>query len=360
MRIAIVSDAWLPQVNGVVRTLDTVRRELLDMGHEVEMFGPDRFRTWPCPTYPEIRLALFPTRRLAGMLRSFAPEAIHIATEGPLGLAGRRFCLRHGLPFTTAYHTRFPEYVRARFYFPTAWTYAIMRRFHAPSSAVMVSTESIRDDLEARGFRNIRPWTRGVDLDLFRPRASGATPEDRDRPIWLYVGRVAVEKNIEAFLTLDLPGRKWVVGAGPLLPKFVARYPDVRFTGHQQGEQLAALYRAADVFVFPSRTDTFGLVLLEALASGLPVAAYPVPGPRDVIGDAPVGSLDKDLRKAALQALNADRDACRQHAARFSWRRTAEVFFGNLAPLQAPDAAWRRIGAQARPGNRDDVATSAG
>jgi glycosyltransferase involved in cell wall biosynthesis len=342
VRIAIVSDAWLPQVNGVVRTLDTVRRELLGMGHEVEMFGPDRFRTWPCPTYPEIRLALFPARRLAGLLKAFRPEAIHVATEGPLGIAARRFCLRHKLPFTTAYHTRFPEYVRARFLFPTAWTYAIMRRFHAPSSGVMVSTESIRNDLLARGFRNIKPWTRGVDLELFRPRPAGPTPEDRERPIWLYVGRVAVEKNIGAFLALDLPGRKWVVGGGPLLPKFVARHPEVRFTGHQQGEQLAALYRAADVFVFPSRTDTFGLVLLEALASGLSVAAYPVPGPRDVIGDAPVGALNDDLRTAALTALGADRAACRAHAARYSWRRTAEVFLGNLAPFSAPDSLWRQ------------------
>ncbi len=336
MRIAIVTDAWLPQVNGVVRTLDMVRRELAAMGHTVEMFGPDRFRTWPCPTYPEIRLALFPKRRLGLLLRGFAPDAIHIATEGPLGLAARRFCLDHRLPFTTAYHTRFPEYVRARWLFPLAWTYAILRRFHAPSSAVMVSTDSIRRDLAARGFRNIRAWTRGVDLELFRPRPPGPTPEDRDRPIWLHVGRVAVEKNIEAFLALDLPGRKWVVGSGPLLPKLVARYPDVRFTGHQQNAELAALYRAADVFVFPSRTDTFGLVLLEALASGLPVAAYPVPGPRDVLGDAPVGALDNDLRAAALRALDTDRTACHAHAARYSWRHTAEMFLANLAPFPPP------------------------
>ncbi|HEX2886166.1 glycosyltransferase family 1 protein [Vineibacter terrae] len=352
MRIAIVTDAWLPQVNGVVRTLDTVRGELVAMGHEVEMFGPDRFRTWPCPTYPEIRLALFPARRLAHLLAAFAPEAIHIATEGPLGIAARRLCVRRKLPFTTAYHTRFPEYVRARFLFPTAWTYAIMRRFHGPSSGIMVSTDSIRGDLAARGFRNIRPWTRGVDLELFHPRPPGATPEDGDRPIWLYVGRVAVEKNIEAFLALDLPGRKWVVGGGPLLPRYVARYPNVRFTGQQQGEQLAALYRAADVFVFPSRTDTFGLVLLEALASGLPAAAYPVPGPRDVIGDAPVGALNDDLRAAALIALDADRAACRAHAARYSWRHTAEVFFANLVPLPAPDMVWRAAAPQsAGPGS---------
>lgn len=333
MRIAIVSDAWLPQVNGVVRTLDTVRTELVAMGHVVGVFGPDRFTTIPCPTYPEIRLALLPGRRLEHLIRTFAPDAIHIATEGPLGFAARRMCLRRKLPFTTAYHTRFPEYVRARMFFPLAWTYAIMRRFHGPSRAVMVSTESIRADLAARGFSNIVAWTRGVDLDLFTPRAPGPTTDDTRRPIFLYVGRVAVEKNIKAFLKLDLPGEKWVVGGGPMLEKLKARYPDVRFTGHKHGEELAALYRAADVFVFPSRTDTFGLVLLEALASGLPVAAYPVPGPLDVVGGTAVGALDADLRAAALNAMTLDRGACRVHATRYSWRRTAEIFKANLAPI---------------------------
>ena len=346
MRIAIVSDAWLPQVNGVVRTLDVVYRELLDMGHAVEVIGPDRFRTWPCPTYPEIRLALLPARRLARLLGAFAPEAIHIATEGPLGHAARRFCLRHGLPFTTAYRTRFPQYVRARLLFPTSWTYALLRCFHAPSAAVMVATDSIATELMAHGFRNIRPWTRGVDLALFHPRPPGATTQDRDRPIWLYAGRIAIEKNIQAFLDLDLPGRKWVAGSGPLLPKLVAHHPDVRFFGHRRDEELAALYRTADVFVFPSRTDTFGLVLLEALASGLPVAAYPVPGPRDVIGDAPVGAMHDDLRQAALRALDVDRAACRAHALRFSWRRTTEMLLANLAPFTAPDRLWQRSAAQ--------------
>lgn len=333
MRIAIVSDAWFPQVNGVVRTLDTVRAELVAMGHTVEVIGPDRFTTIPCPTYPEIRLALFPGRRLERLIRAFAPDAIHIATEGPLGGAARRMCLRRKLPFTTAYHTRFPEYVRARMFFPLAWTYGIMRRFHAPSRAVMVSTESIRADLTARGFSNIVAWTRGVDLDLFKPREPGPTADDTKRPIFLYVGRVAVEKNIKAFLKLDLPGEKWVVGGGPQLDKLKARYPEVRFTGHKHGEELAALYRAADVFVFPSRTDTFGLVLLEALASGLPVAAYPVPGPLDVVGGTTVGALDVDLRTAALNAMALDRSQCRAHAQRYSWRHTAELFFNNLAPF---------------------------
>jgi glycosyltransferase involved in cell wall biosynthesis len=333
VRILIVTDAWFPQVNGVVRTLETIRREMEAMGHDVVMIGPDRFRTWPCPTYPEIRLAVLPSRRLARLIDEAQADAIHIATEGPLGIAARRFCLRRGLPFTTAYHTRFPEYVRARLLFPLAWTYALMRRFHAPSAGVMVSTDSIRADLDWRGFRNIRSWTRGVDLELFRPRLPGPTAQDRKRPIFLYVGRVAIEKNIEAFLALDLPGEKWVVGDGPQLARLEKRHPDVRFAGHKEGEELAALYRLADVFVFPSRTDTFGLVLLEALASGLPVAAYPVPGPRDVVGTAPVGVLDEDLRAAALAALEIDGAACRQHAARYSWRRTAEIFVANLAPL---------------------------
>jgi glycosyltransferase involved in cell wall biosynthesis len=333
LRIAIVSDAWFPQVNGVVRTLNTVRAELVAMGHVVEVFGPDRFSTIPCPTYPEIRLALFPGRRLERLIHGFAPDAIHIATEGPLGGAARRMCLRRKLPFTTAYHTRFPEYVRARMFFPLAWTYAIMRRFHGPSRAIMVSTETIRADLAARGFKNIVAWTRGVDLDLFKPREPGPTADDTKRPIFLYVGRVAVEKNIKAFLKLDLPGEKWVVGGGPQLDKLKARYPEVRFTGHKHGEELAALYRAADVFVFPSRTDTFGLVLLEALASGLPVAAYPVPGPLDVVGGTTVGALDVDLRTAALNAMALDRSQCRAHAQRYSWRHTAELFFNNLAPF---------------------------
>lgn len=340
MRIAIVSDAWFPQVNGVVRTLDTVRGELVAMGHVVEVFGPDRFTTIPCPTYPEIRLALLPGRRLQRLIADFAPDAIHIATEGPLGGAARRMCLRCKLPFTTAYHTRFPEYVRARMFFPLAWTYAIMRRFHGPSCAIMVSTETIRADLAARGFQNIVAWTRGVDLDVFSPREPGPTPDDAKRPIFICVGRVAVEKNIKAFLKLDLPGEKWVVGGGPMLDKLKARYPQVRFTGHKHGEELAALYRAADVFVFPSRTDTFGLVLLEALASGLPVAAYPVPGPLDVLGGTSVASLDTDLRAAALAALTLDRSQCRMHATRYSWRRTAEMFHDNLAPIADPASVW--------------------
>ncbi|MGE0151190.1 MAG: glycosyltransferase family 4 protein [Reyranellaceae bacterium] len=329
MRIFVATDAWHPQVNGVVRTLATVRDELQAMGHQVEIVGPDRFRTIPCPTYPEIRLSLLPGRRLARLIDGFAPDAIHIATEGPLGLAARRYCLKRRLPFTTAYHTRFPEYVRARLFFPLAATYAILRRFHARSAGVMVATRSIRAELEARGFARISDWTRGVDLALFHPG------KRRDfgwqAPVFAFVGRVAVEKNIEAFLDLDLPGTKLVVGDGPLLDSLKRRYPDAVFAGAHKGEELAARFASADVFVFPSRTDTFGLVMLEAMACGLPVAAYPVPGPLDVVTDAKAGVLNEDLRQAALDALSLKREHARAHAETYSWRRTAEMFLANLA-----------------------------
>ncbi|QCN94853.1 glycosyltransferase family 1 protein [Azospirillum argentinense] len=331
MNILIVSDAWLPQVNGVVRTIGTVRSELEAMGHRVEVIGPDRFRTVPMPTYPEIRLALGAGRRLAAMIDALRPDCIHIATEGPLGFATRRYCLGRGKPFTTAYHTRFPEYVRDRAPVPLALSYAVVRRFHKPSSAVMVATPSIENDLAARGFTNIRRWTRGVDTELFRPRAKDflALP----RPIALYVGRVAVEKNLENFLKLDLPGSKLVVGDGPARTELQQKYPDVHWAGARHGEELAQHYAAADVFVFPSRTDTFGLVLLEALASGVPVAAYPVPGPLDVVDGSGVGCLDEDLKGAVERALTIPPDRCRDYALNFSWRRSAEQFLANLRPF---------------------------
>ncbi len=319
MRILVVTDAWEPQVNGVVRTLKSTRRELERLGHTVELITPQAFRTVPCPTYPDIRLSILPGRGVRARIEAFAPDALHIATEGPLGLAARLHAVRARLPFTTAYHTRFPEYVRARCGLPLAVTYAFLRWFHGPSRAVLVPTPAVRADLIAYGFapERVALWSRGVDLDVFAP---GKAPHDAlAAPVFLYVGRIAVEKNIEAFLALDLPGRKWVAGAGPLLPALRARYPDVQFTGVLGQPELAALYDAADVFVFPSRTDTFGLVLLEALACGCPVAAYPVTGPIDVIGDAPAGALDVDLRAACLRALAIDRATARAHAERFSW-----------------------------------------
>src|SRR5215471_11419199 len=322
MRILIVTDAWAPQINGVVRTLTRTRQELEGLGHEVRVISPDLFNNLPCPTYPEIRLAVLPGRRMTRMIDDFQPCAIHIATEGPLGQAARRYCIKRRLPFTTAYHTRFPEYVRARMAVPVGTTYRLLRRFHARSSGVMVATRSIERELAARGFHNIRHWSRGVDTDLFRPRDKGFI--DAPRPIHLYVGRVAVEKNIADFLDLDLPGSKLVVGDGPLLPALRRKYSDVRFVGAKQGEDLAAHYAAADVFVFPSRTDTFGLVLLEALASGLPVAAFPVPGPRDILPGSDAGALDTDLGKAVAKALTLSAERCRAFAESFSWKSASE------------------------------------
>jgi glycosyltransferase involved in cell wall biosynthesis len=345
VKILIVSDAWYPQVNGVVRTLATVRDELVQLGHSVEIIGPDRFRTVAMPTYPEIRLAVGAGRKMADLIEAADPGAIHIATEGPLGIAARSWCLKHDIPFTTAYHTRFPEYVRDRAPIPLALSYALVRRFHAPAFAVMVATKSIEDALTAKGFRNIRRWSRGVDTGLFRPRDKSFL--DYPRPVSLYVGRVAVEKNLEAFLKLDIPGTKVVVGDGPQMEEYRRRYGDVKFEGARHGEDLAACYAAADVFVFPSRTDTFGLVLLEALASGVPVAAYPVPGPLDVLevpeGTAPVGCMDEDLGIAIASALKISPERCREHALTYSWRASAEQFLSNLRPLSQTTGYLRAV-----------------
>ncbi len=337
-RIMIVSDAWKPQVNGVVRTLSTVADELRALGHTVEVVGPDRFRTLPLPTYPDIRISLFPKRRLGQLIEGFAPDALHIATEGPLGQAARAWALRRGCAFTTAFHTRFPEYMQARIGMPPSWMYAWMRRFHSAGQGMMVATTSLREELEQRGFARIRSWSRGVDLTQFRMElrdGGDAELDDLPRPLFLYVGRVAVEKNIRAFLDLDLPGSKAVVGGGPQLAELQRDYPAVRFTGPRHGEALARAYAQGDVFVFPSLTDTFGLVILEALACGTPVAAYPVTGPKDVLADpvGRVGAVNEDLRLACLEALAADRAAARAHAERFSWRACAETFLSHLVPL---------------------------
>ena len=330
MRILIVTDAWEPQVNGVVRTLKTTARELTKMNHEVRFLTPLDFRTLPCPTYPEIRLSLFPQSGVNKQIREFDPDVLHIATEGPLGLAARRFALRNDFPFTTAYHTRFPEYVHARFRLPLSWSYAWLRHFHGKSKGVMAPTQVVVDDLKANGFTNVRLWSRGVDTDIFHPQPSKLL--DSTPPIFLYVGRVAVEKNVEAFLELDLPGSKWVVGTGPALEKIRARYPRVNYLGLLDREELAKVYAAANVFVFPSRTDTFGLVLLEAMACGLPVAAYPVTGPRDVIGDSKAGVLHEDLRTACLGAMTLDRADAVARAGLFTWRAATEQFLGHLHP----------------------------
>jgi glycosyltransferase involved in cell wall biosynthesis len=334
MRILIVTDAWVPQVNGVVRTLRMVVDELREAGKTVEIVGPDRFRTAPMPSYPEIRLALLPGRKLAKIIEEFQPDALHIATEGPLGMAARAYAKRKKIGFTTAFHTRFAEYLKARTGVPEFLSYAWLRRFHGAGSAVMVATQSLREELVTRGFNNVRPWSRGVDLSAFHP--DHKEEWDLPRPIFLYVGRVAVEKNLRAFLKLDLPGSKVVVGDGPQRQELMAEFPGAHFVGARHGTALAAAYAGADVFVFPSKTDTFGLVVLEALASGVPVAAYPVTGPKDILAEAtaPVGALDEDLHKACLKALETDRSACRLYAETYSWRACAERFVDNLVRVK--------------------------
>lgn len=335
-RVLIVSDAWRPQVNGVVRTLSTLLEELRALGVVAEVIGPDRFRTLPCPTYPDIRLSVLPRRRLGQMMQAFAPDALHIATEGPLGIAARKLARGNGWIFTTAFHTRFPEYLAARTRFPTRLSYAWLRHFHNAGQGLMVATESLRQELAARGFTHLRAWSRGVDLAQFKPVPRDAW-EGLPRPIFLYVGRVAVEKNIAAFLELDLPGSKVVVGDGPQLESLKRRFPAVHFDGARHGESLSRAYAGADVMVFPSLTDTFGLVLLESLACGTPVAAFPATGPKDVLvpGGPAVGCVHADLRHAALQALaHGQRDLCRDYAETFSWRACAERFVANLVPIR--------------------------
>ena len=347
LKILIVTDAWTPQVNGVVRTLETLAQDLAALGHTVRMVTPLGRRTFPLPTYPEIRLALFQKRALTREMRDFAPDAVHIATEGSLGLAARSICLRHGIAFTTAFHTRFAEYVHARFRLvPEAVVWRWLRWFHRPATAVMVATGTLKAELEAHGFPNLRIWSRGVDVEKFRPLPGVRQPYDA--PIWISVGRVAVEKNIEAFLALDLPGTKLMVGDGPARASLARKYPDVRFAGALSGEALTRAYAGSDVFVFPSRTDTFGLVTLEALACGLTVAAYPVEGPRDVVGpDNPGGAdvavLDEDLKTACLEALALRRApravTPRAFAEARSWRACTLQFLRNIVVEPDPPPA---------------------
>ena len=333
LRILIVSDAWFPQVNGVVRTLSIIADHLRAGGDTVEVIGPDRFVNLPMPGYAEIRLAVAPRRRLRRMVEAFAPDVVHIATEGPLGWAMRAICLKRGWPFTTAFHTRFPDYLHARTRIPVAWSWAVMRRFHEAGAGTFAATRSLQEELAARCFTKVRAWTRGVDLARFRPEPREAW-EGLPRPVFLYAGRVAVEKNIAAFLALDLPGSKVVVGDGPARQALQKRFPEAHFTGYRDNGVLARSYAGADVFVFPSRTDTFGLVLLEALASGTPVAAFPVTGPLDVITDPRVGALDENLRSACLRALECDREACRRHAEAWSWEACTAQFRAALVPVR--------------------------
>ena len=334
-RIAIVTDAWLPQMNGVVRTLTTTCDHLREQGHDVLVVSPDEFASVPCPTYPEIRLALAVPGAVANRLRAFSPEAIHIATEGPLGMTARRYCAKHDIRFTTAYHTQFPDYLAKRTHLPAAWFWRYIQWFHRPAKRVLVATESISEELRAHGLTQLHRWSRGVDLACFTPDAP-PPPEfaDLPRPIQLYVGRVAVEKNVEAFLEADYPGSKVVVGDGPSLASLRAKYPEAHFLGRRSGRDLAGCYAGADVFVFPSRTDTFGLVMIEALACGTPVAAYPVAGPRDIVTSA-VGALGEELARAIGAALFCNRAACARYGASFSWAAATGQFLSGLAAFEA-------------------------
>ncbi|MBS3650904.1 glycosyltransferase family 1 protein [Pseudaminobacter sp. 19-2017] len=337
-RILIVSDAWHPQVNGVVRTLEHLADHLTAAGAKVEILAPAGYRTIPMPTYPDIPLALASPGEVAQRIEAFAPDHIHIATEGPLGFWARRYCRRHGTVFTTSYHTRFPEYLRARAPVPEAWSYAVMRRFHNAGSGTLVATPSLARELAGRGFTKVRQWSRGVDTQLFSPDRRISL--DLPGPIFLYVGRVAVEKNLPAFLDLDLPGSKVVVGDGPAFATIKEAYRNVTFLGEMSGKFLAEIYASSDVFVFPSLTDTFGIVQLEALASGLPVAAYNVTGPADVFADGVGGALSDDLGEAALKALTLDRDATRRKALGYSWAACAALFMRHLhAAHQSPQPA---------------------
>jgi 1,2-diacylglycerol 3-alpha-glucosyltransferase/glucuronosyltransferase len=328
MRVLVATDAWQPQINGVVRSLEHLAAEAPGCGADVAFLTPDAFPTVPLPRYQEIRLALASRRAVAKQIAAVAPDHVHIATEGPIGLSARRVCIDEKRIFTTSYHTRFPEYIAARAPVPQRLTYALLRRFHNAGAGIMVSSASLAQDLAQRGFRNLMHWSRGVDTALFRPRSGRvlALPQ----PIFLFVGRLAVEKNVEAFLALDLPGSKVVVGDGPDRADLVKRFPQATFLGALVGQALAEVYASADVFVFPSRTDTFGIVLLEALASGLPVAAYPVMGPLDVIAGSGCGVLDEDLARAALSALAVPRERCRAHAAAFTWSNSARQFLANI------------------------------
>ncbi len=334
MKIAIVTDAWKPQVNGVITTLVNTGECLTEDGHDVHFITPQDFLRTPCPTYPEIRLSLFPGRKVARMLDELQPDRIHVATEGPLGLAARKYCIKRKLFFTTSYHTRFPQYVRARFPIPLSWSYGYMRWFHSAAEHTMVGTETQREDLLSNDFRNVVLWPRGVDTTAFHPSDKSFLQDER--PIQMYVGRVAVEKSLEDFLKLDTPGTKYVVGDGPALKQLRRDFPDAVYTGYRFGEELTRYLASADVFVFPSRTDTLGLVLLEAMACAVPVAAYPVMGPIDVVDNGVTGILDEDLKKAIMGALELKPSECRDAALQRSWQQASRRFYANLVDASPP------------------------
>lgn len=341
MRVLIVSDAWSPQVNGVVTSLQALVAELRGLGHQVKLLSPADFRTLPCPSYPEIPL-VWNVWKVGAAIRDFQPDCVHLATEGPLGWAARRWLGKRGLAFSSAIHTRFPEYINTRWpWIPLSWGYAFLRAFHRPSQAVLVTTERMRDEFAGWGFRHLALWRKGVDTRLFQP---ASTPLNRVAPVFLYVGRIAAEKNIEAFLRLDLPGGKQVVGDGPQRETLQAAYPQVRFLGYRHGAALAQAFQQASVLVFPSRTDTYGLVMLEALACGTPVAAFPVAGPLDVVQAGVSGVLDEDLRAACLAALELDREQCAALAARQSWAASALEFLAQQPLIGAGADVQAQVG----------------
>lgn len=344
LRIVVATDAWKPQLNGVVRTLETLGNILSGFGNEVRYITPNEFKSFPLPSYPEIRLSILPNRRVAKIINDFRPDAIHIATEGPIGRAARRFCKRRGYPFTTSFHTRFPEYASERWAVPISWGYAVLKDFHKDGEAMMVATPGLMDELTERGFTKMKLWARGVDLELFRP-GDRAFLDHLTRPIFLYVGRLAVEKSVEDFLKLDLPGVKLIVGEGPQRADLEEKFKDAVFVGPKYGDELVKYYQASDVFVFPSRTDTFGLVNVEALACGVPVAAYPVRGPLEILAGAPAGcgALNEDLRAACLAAYeNRDAGQCRRHAENFSWDAASRQFIANLEIPGFDEDFWLR------------------
>jgi glycosyltransferase involved in cell wall biosynthesis len=366
LRITIATDAWEPQTNGVVTTLKATIETLGRLGHEVRVISPQGLLSIPAPSYPEIRLAIAPGFSIARQIKAFRPHAIHVATEGPIGVATRRYCRRHRLPFTTSYHTRYPEYLNARWPIPVSVSYAWLRRFHGAAARTFVSSHSLRSELTARGFEHLHLWRRGVNLELFRPMSAPLPTElaGLPRPIMAYMGRVAVEKNIEAFLSLDVPGTKLVIGNGPQRAALNARHPKAVFVGYRFGDELAAMLGAADCFVFPSLTDTFGLAMIEALACGVPVAAFPVPGPIDVIEPGVTGVLNEDLGAAIRSALLLDREVCAQRAKAFTWDAATEQFVEGLEPiptgaraaLSAPGSAMiASNGARRKPSSAGDA-----
>lgn len=331
MRIVLISDAWHPQINGVVTTLTNTVATLKRLGHEVELITPDRFRTYPWPGYPDVGMAFLCGPKLRPIINAFNPDAMHLVTEGPIGYAARRFCREFGYHYTSSYLSQFPEYFKLRIGFPVTISSAYLRWFHSESKKVMVATPSLAAEMNQKGYPQLTCWSRGVDTSLYRPRPKDFIKDPH--PIFMFTGRVAIEKNIESFLKLDLPGTKYVIGDGPHRDILMKKFPDVRFTGYQKGESLARYMAAADVFVFPSLTDTFGVVMLEALASGVPVAAYPVQAPKDVIQNDQIGILDNDLQQAAIKALSLNSQTCRQYALGYTWEKCTQQFVDNLVPL---------------------------